>query len=747
MEGFVDGIDARARVSLDRNYRSRPEVLAFINGLLAGCRRVQFRALTAELPPAGDGPRVHVAMARADTVAEARQIEADWIAARVVERLARGAALRDMAVLLRWTSGADLYERKLNEAGIDAHVDRGGAVLSTQEAAELTALLRVVDRPDDALAMAIVLKSPLCGLSDLGLYHLLWDQPPESLARTLRERVDLLTGADRARMDAFVAWWPRALGGAGRRAPAEIVREAVAASDYLVRLAWGADGEERVANAEQFLDVLGRYDPGPGPRDALELLDRLRREDWKDRPVPGGEGDDRVRIQTVHAAKGLEFPIVFVADLANSRKTTPPPYYLFEPPGRFALAVSNPHAKRLGLSGAKMAPASYAALNAIHQQRAEAENARLLYVALTRAQEHLYLSAACRTSKWTGWAGEFLQGIEIDDERGPEERAVPGAPEASYTFTFLTDSGAAPASFEATGVVTELPTDAERALAWALIDAARRPMPSAHGPHEVITATELLAFVECPRRYFLEQVLGRATSRRSARDASVSEPADEAASDPGSDELDPSGAVGAAELGVAAHALLETWRPERGDPLDATAEAVCRAHGVGSARDRRALMEWAEGFHASDLGRRARDAERVHRELPFASRVGDVEVRGTIDLLWFERDGTPVLVDYKTTVTDAARRRAAGPIYGLQLALYALAIERAGWGTAREGYLYYLRDGAVETVDLSTEALDRALGWIDALLGAQRAGAYPPADPPCARCPHPARCARSGPGL
>jgi len=145
----------------------------------------------------------------------------------------------------------------------------------------------------------------------------------------------------------------------------------------------------------------------------------------------------------------------------------------------------------------------------------------------------------------------------------------------------------------------------------------------------------------------------------------------------------------------------------------------------------------AEAFRSSALGRRAARATRVEREFDFLLAVEDVVLRGQIDL-WFEDKGELILVDYKTDAVATARdaeRHAA--IYGEQLRLYALALERVAGRLPDHAYLYFLRRNEAIPADLSPLALQATQNLVRDFRDAQqtlnfplRPGSY------CTRCPY-----------
>ena len=176
-----------------------------------------------------------------------------------------------------------------------------------------------------------------------------------------------------------------------------------------------------------------------------------------------------------------------------------------------------------------------------------------------------------------------------------------------------------------------------------------------------VNVTSLALFAKCPRKYYIQRYLGWTTGRPGHFDPEIPPPDDDSE-------------ISAAELGSYVHDLLA------GKPGDYPAEA----HAMANV------------FLESNLGRRAAAASRSAREWDFIAEIDGTVVRGSIDL-WFEENGEIVLVDYKT---DSL------PIhpddYAPQLAIYALALERALGVKPARAYLHFLRPNRVVEVSLGT---------------------------------------------
>jgi CRISPR/Cas system-associated exonuclease Cas4 (RecB family) len=201
-----------------------------------------------------------------------------------------------------------------------------------------------------------------------------------------------------------------------------------------------------------------------------------------------------------------------------------------------------------------------------------------------------------------------------------------------------------------------------------ILQVALPPVPDQHDSNATVTALSL--FASCPRKYYLSRYLGfDGHTRKDVEHALASG--------------EPAGAS-AAELGSQVHSLLA-------------------GNSAGDfALEARRL---AEVFLQSPLGRRAARATRIAREFDFVMALEDLVVNGQVDL-WFEEGGELVVADYKTDDVTAAEARHRARDYGLQLRLYALAVERVAGRAPDRAILHFLRPNVVVEVDLTPTLIE-----------------------------------------
>jgi ATP-dependent exoDNAse (exonuclease V) beta subunit len=790
--------------ALAQNWRTRPELLQLVNGAW-GAGHDAYVPLVPGRPEAGDGPRAELLVADAAwDVAGApgpRALEAALRAgmpagtrlsrlaeARAVARRLRAlcdagqATPEECVVLTRAATDLHVFERALEREGFATLASAGRGYWLRQPVQDLTAYLAVLANPHDDLALYGALASPLCGLSSDGLAHV------AAAARAARRRPwevlgeDGLTarlgGRDAARLRGFLGLVVAERAGAPRRGLDEVLDRAVLATGYDLHVLRLPGGRRRLANVHKLVRLAGAFEEARG-RDLRGFIDHARAE--VEAEAREGEapielrGSRAVRLMTIHAAKGLEFGTVVVADLGRHNQSRLPD--LLVDGSRVGLRLV-----RMGESNADAL--DYPALKAEAQAAALAEERRVLHVAVTRAEERLILSgvaalgdawaresATAPALSWLGRAlGEALpQRLAAEGELELDElrllgrvrlvaRAVSPAtapatlglsPPAPEQLELPLDGGAARAPAEAPGAGPGTGAGAgagpgARPASLAAAPPAPRPQAPAVPAPAHLSYTQLAEHAACGYRYYLRRGLGMPEQDpppgvpAAAEPAAAPEPA--GATEPASEALDPR------LRGVVVHALLEHAAPG-GPPGPALLEDVLAELDLtltpAQAREALAL---AGAFAATPLAARAAAAPVLRREAGFDLPLDPADpeaplLTGVVDLLAEEADGTALVVDYKTdrlTAGEDLEAHVAGR-YGIQRALYALAALQAGAPRAEVAHVFLERPAEPAVARFGAGDLEELRAAVRAHAAPLLAGQFPVTEEPhaglCGTCP------------
>ena len=636
---YRDDVTARGRhlVQLVDNFRSRADILRAVETVTAGTPGIEDRPLVAGRK-FDDAPDYSVEVIAAPDLA----VEAQSVARRILEFA--DFAFQDIAVLVRNTEVIPEFTAAFDAAGIPYVVNRGRGFYDSREVNDLTHLLRVIANPRDEISLAVVLRSPLVNVSDEALLRLKMsgDTLGGALART---DPSAYGAADHARLAHFAArlheWRQR--------------REYVT-FDRLLLSAIDDCGYPSSANLDKFLAQARDAAARMSLDEFIAELALVREENPREPDAPPEDSSNAVKIMTVHSAKGLEFPVVFVAAIHKGVDTGVP-----------VVAFSRHH----GLGARWRNPASGKDKDDLYQhalrqewgRREEEESSRLLYVAMTRAEQHLVLSFSATGRKPANWDKLVTERLALDLSAPRDQLAVYHTPDGQPWKARVRIVGQASWPVPLPSQTVARPHHETPAIEVALPSVSEQQDSNA-------TVTALSLFASCPRKYYLSRYLGFEGGPRKPADSALAcgEPA----------------GLSAGEFGTQVHALLAGNAVPEPDP-----EA----------------LRLAEVFRQSPLGRRAARATRVAREFDFLMAMEDLVIRGQVDL-WFEEGGELVVADYKTDDVTAAEAHHRARDYALQLRLYALAVERVAGRAPDRAFVHFLRPNILVEVDLTPTLIE-----------------------------------------
>jgi ATP-dependent helicase/nuclease subunit A len=449
----------------------------------------------------GAAREAHVAAAYLAGLARARVLGAAP-SGRTFERF----HYRDLAVLARRRSSIPLIELALARLDIP-YVVAGRALFDAIEVRDTAALLRLLLDPRDRLALATVLRGPMVALSDTSLstlsipgrglaVPLLGRWPVASAEHPIATIVDpaAIDPTERARLEVFRARFAEVRSAALRLAPAEAIRVAVTAFDLDRVLAALPRAEARIGNVDRLVHLAQRR--GGTLAGFVRWLDRRIHDeaDEAEAAVFSAE-DDAVRLTTIHASKGLDFPVVVLVDLnAEPREGGGGLGFVEGASGGAPWLVARHHASRAEPDAPRdargplypiLTPLLRAA-QADARAREQAERRRLTYVACTRARDTLVLIGSAQAPRPASAFQSLTQAL--DD---PRIAATITATHAAVEL--LADARAVPVRYpvraSASGRATARPT--------------RSPTRVVH-----LDIAPLARFNDCPRRFHLRDLVG-----------------------------------------------------------------------------------------------------------------------------------------------------------------------------------------------------------------------------------------------
>jgi ATP-dependent exoDNAse (exonuclease V) beta subunit len=724
-------------LALTRNYRSRPQVLAAVNHLFGDAFGDDYQGLaaSAEFSDPVFGHPVELLVTDKSSFAGAsehwRTGEARRIARRVRELVDSGEAEPgEIVVLFAAGTDAERYEEALRREGLPTYRATGRGYFGQQQVVDLLAYLRLLHNRYDDVALATVLASPFVGVSNDALVLMRRNAPRRPLFTALERALpDDLDESDERLLRAFLQRYERLVRTSARVGLETLCERVVTEHDYDLAVLARWDGARRFANMRKLGRLARDYEAVRGS-DIEGFVRFVREQDALGarelEAVAEEEGGGAVRLLTIHAAKGLEFKVVIVADAGRDTggpRGTDEIVALSD--GRFGFRMVHP------TRGDRQPVFGFEEVRDAGRDQERAERLRLYYVAMTRAIDRLVVSGAIdpgRTADRTtpiGWVLDRLDAhdavvaaddmpIELDRDDArfvlTVNRFVPD-PEAPLEAV-VDDAG------EQQLALFDDVLGGRSRLGIELPELADIPAPNAHDVRR-LSYSALALFERCSYRYFAERVLGLPPRERTANGVHAG--------------------LAATEIGDAVHRLLELVPlDDPRSPPEADLERAVRGwYPEVSSDELGRIAAMVDAYCRSDLAGRIAGLRGASPERPFVFEHDGVVIRGRLDVLW--RDGArAVVVDYKS---NALEGRAPAEVieaeYALQRLVYALVCLRAGAGEVEVVYQFLERPEEVASATFTLADVPSLEADLSEAIARIRAGAFrpTPSEFSCSDCP------------
>lgn len=574
---------------------------------------------------------------------------------------------RDILILLRATNRQELYEQALQEENIPFTTDGAGrGFFMRQEVQDVSNLLAWLAFPLDRQSLLALLRSPFCALSDNAV-ALLSTNPAdpslrrivtadESAARLIAD--DLAARASREDAGAFpraAALLRRLSGLAGRVSAVDLVREATRLTGYDAILAGTFHGVQRLANLQKLLSWLQDLERSEN-LDLQATATRLATEIASGREAPDAAvldpDDDSVRINTVHAAKGLSSPVVIVPDLRRIPRNDTRWIHVIhgEASAPSALTARLKFYNEDDTLEEKVDAEGYAGELERNKQARDEESRRLFYVAATRARDLLIFSAENPNTggdgTWRAWINQHLHACDFK----PGLVRLRPYTEVEAAWQELPKSQAGKALVTPSQLAGGLP----------------KTKPGTRKEHYRFPVTLLIR--PLPRlKLAAINVTPKSIDQRESLAETECPPAREEGSE-----------FGVAQRGTLAHQILETLDYHSSTPLARQISEAAELNGLAGA-DREGILTTVTAAATTIAGMLQGLAPgHIIREMPFVTcfchEGAEVIVDGKVDLLFF-KGGAWHILDYKFSSQPA---EALAAHYALQLAVYREALSLPG---------------------------------------------------------------------
>lgn len=746
-------------VDLDLTFRARPKIVSFVNDFFGGLigaehkealYEAEYADLIANRTTVSDRPEVEFLLANPtngdDTLEEMRPREAELIARRIRRMVEneeplvsfeedgaesiRPVRYGDIAILFRAMTGFPVYEKALREYEIPYYLTSGGGFYGRQEIRDVVCFLKVLENADDEIALAGVLRSPMFGLSDNALYWLRRDG--KSLFESIRDDHERLSDEEREKLAdaADIVSTLRAV--KDRHSISRLITEIVNRTGYLWVLRTMFLGRQKASNVRKLVETARDFERRGilSLRDFINYVNEFVTQEIREgEAVIEEEKSDVVTVTTIHKAKGLEYPVVFVADLSHGTANVQRPDVLVHANGAFGLKLTN--------STGGIEPAALYRLVADEDKVKDvAESKRLLYVACTRAKDYLVLSGVPGKGKQDSWMKWF------EDKYLPADahEEIPYGHEG-YTLAVTAELDA-PKPVRAGVSLARKYRKQLRAFeaipagkADAGIDAEKvfaRTGPVARSLRRKnrFSVTELEDYGACARLYELKYVYEiPEAALYNVTPAVVAKK-----------QLSP------AERGNVAHKVFELWGGDGEGDVQELIRHVLDQRRITEAAARAQLedeiVSMHERFMSHDACARILAATDVRSELKFSLNLDGAVIEGAIDKTFVDAEGARWVLDFKTDNVNAGQTQVHAEKYRFQLDMYALAVSRLTDGSIPRASVFFLTPSVEVLLPVDRESLDQVAAEAEKRIAGIRADDFHPERDGCEHCKYIRLCDR-----
>jgi len=691
------------RISLIENFRSRGELLNQINPFfekLWSEEKRSFEPLEARRTfPQKTIPSVEflvIEREEDESVQEARMNEARVLAERIHGLVASGAYdYRDFAMLFRVSTDIYYYEHELRNLAIPYYVVSGRGFYRQPEIRDLISFLELLENLHLDIPLAAVLRSPLVQVSDDTLFWLSnaskranHDIPLYEALLKCHE-ISEIKEQDQARLQTFRTLFFELLEQKEKWAVSEcleLILERTQYDRYVLSL---PQGKRHFANLRKLLEIARELEV----RQPIHLGDFIRyvkgletqevRE--SEAQVEALEGN-AVKLMTIHKAKGLEFKVVMIPDL--NRKALPnKTKFLFDPEYGIGFKVFNTVNRK---------PEETFTFKKIKErliQNMREESKRLLYVGMTRAEDHLILSGTSREAgqddgegfddgaNWYEWIEQWcVSGAAFERKavQVPEKKSGRAA-------SPLAKHEKIKSAFEAGGrIPVKIPEGVDQIME------SLKPITPVYFERIDLPVSAFSVFERDPQEYQRTYEFGALPEETEKFEGW----------DPEEDETE----ISAADFGTVIHKVFEFIVSDPKGADKKLPDFIYRFAGNLEPNTREEIFKLSTQFLKSKQFLEIKQAKTRHTEIPFVFRLKNGVIQGTLDLLYQTQNGDWVILDYKTSQIDGNNLEEVANPYRSQLMLYALACYELLKISVKRTALYFVRTD--QTFDFSLEGID-----------------------------------------
>ena len=648
-------------IILDENYRSLNTVLEFINSLFEKLMGSKYDSLSPS-PNNISNNKVDVEILEKEDLEIPEDIskgdyskiyESRLVAKRIKSLVQEeNYSYGDIVLLFRSSTDDYLYEEALREYGIPYYNLGGKGFYRQQEIVDIINALKGISNRYDTISLVGTLRSPMFGVSDKTIYWLL-KQKNDNLLDTLNSDIKNIDDAERGKLKKAYNILKILSIKKDMIGVYEIMKELIDKTYYIESTMLKFGNRQAIANIYKLLEIARGFNSGENNtiEDFIDYIEELNTKDVDESQAKiEGENGNSVKLMTIHKSKGLQFKVVIIPQMAKSFMNENSSILFHKKLG-------------IGIKGGEISPI-YDEISKELKEKENEENKRILYVAMTRAEEKLIIGNQGSEKGFKSFIKDFLQSLNYD---------------------ILSDIDVEEESFETikkidSSLKTTVPFDEKQ---FPLIQELGGLN---HKTFKYYSITQFLNFKECKRKFYMTYY----------KNLPVSQPLYE-------DNEDITGSsLNGAIRGEIVHKFCEIYRT--GEDKKVLLDKIIRSFGIIPTEG---VLGEVMPYIDIYLKHYDENIYDVLSEKKFYYKVMDSFVHGVIDRINI-KNGKAEILDFKTN--RVVNKESLMKKYSPQLQLYAKAFSDIYEIEVHSAKLFLLETGEFVDIDIKNDALNKNLG-------------------------------------
>ena len=602
----------------------------------------------------------------------------------------------DIAILLRSFTSINIYEQALKEKNIPYTIVRSGNFYSREEIIDVYNFLGAIISPEDNFTMATLLKSPFVSITDNTLFWL-FKNKEKIIYKNLNNLTNKISANEQKKLSNFLKLFKGLLAKKTHCSIAETIDSIIRETQYIEYLLLQHNGLEKIKNLEKLMQIALNYSEQTSPQleDFLNYLKVLIDENVNESEVKTLDNNDNsIKIMTIHKSKGLEFPMVIIADLQRNLKSS-------QSTGNPLNITIN---GKLGCCIKGFKSTTYLENDSYISEKEQLESKRLLYVACTRAKEYLVLAGITPPEKissnknnssygdlfgeWLRKFSENFQNIlkikQIDNEIKKDKSIINDKENPLFINEILNLKP-----------LSSLQIKEKDKKTFKNILLQCQPLNNISTTPLNLSITQMVNYIFCPRYFYLRHDLGLPDDWIKTNNKTPP-----LISDQETNKLFSKSIENTSTFGNITHNILELYDFKR--TLDQQWTEISE---IIPSEYKASIKNIINNFLRTELAKKIKQG-KYKKETSFIIPINNHFLHGKIDLLLQTLSNEFWIIDYKTGHKPRENSYNMNN-YIWQQKLYALAVYQINKKLPEKTILYFLKDNKSHQINITKDIIKK----------------------------------------